>query len=94
MATEIGIQAQKLRKRFSGDFNAGYASAALAGLIGTLIASGIVEWMLPFVYNVGFSGFRFSVFIWVFLGGLVILDKLSLSQEDESVAKEASIERR
>jgi O-antigen ligase len=56
-----------------GSFAAGYANGALAGLAGTLLASIIVEWFLPFVYNVGFPGLRFSALSWVFLGGLVAL---------------------
>ncbi len=76
LTAELGAQAWRLKRRFSDDFNAAYVAGAIAGLIGILLASGIVEWMLPFVYNVGLRGFRFSVFIWIFLGGLVILDQL------------------
>ncbi|HET6443785.1 MAG TPA: O-antigen ligase family protein [candidate division Zixibacteria bacterium] len=78
LAAEIGAQTWRLRQRFSNDFNSAYVAGAFAGLVGTLIASGIAEWMLPFVYNVGLKGFRFSVFIWIFLGGLVILEKSPL----------------
>jgi hypothetical protein len=42
--------------------------------------------MLPFVYNVGFPGFRFSVFIWIFLGGLVILENLPEASEEQGGA--------
>jgi O-antigen ligase len=76
LTTEISAQAWRLKRRFSDDFNAAYVAGALAGFIGILFASAIVEWMLPFVYNVGLRGFRFSVFIWIFFGGLVILDQL------------------
>jgi hypothetical protein len=38
-----------------------------------LVASGIVEWLLPFVYNNGLRGVRFGVFSWVFLGYLVVI---------------------
>ena len=84
MAAEIGAQAERLRRRFTDGFRTAYVAGAMAGLIGTLIASGIVEWMLPFVYNVGIKGFRFSVFIWIFLGGLVILEKLPKTVKEES----------
>lgn len=83
LVAEIGVQSWKLRRRFSSDFKAAYVASAIAGLLGTLVASGVVEWMFPFVYNVGLSGFRFTVFIWIFLGGLVILDNLP-SGEDSS----------
>ncbi len=68
------------------DLEAAYVAGAMAGLIGTLLASGIVEWMLPFVYNVGFPGFRFSVFIWIFLGGLVILENIPEVSEEQREA--------
>ncbi|MGB3715266.1 MAG: O-antigen ligase family protein [Candidatus Promineifilaceae bacterium] len=83
LSAEIGTQAWRLKQRFSDDFNAAYVFGAIAGLIGILIASGIVEWMLPFVYNVGLRGFRFSVFIWIFLGGLVILDQLPIDVQEK-----------
>jgi hypothetical protein len=34
------------------------------------------DWVLPFVYNVGLSGFRTGALAWFFLGGLVVLEKL------------------
>ena len=43
-------------------------------LAGTLVAMMLADWFLPFVYNVGFAGFRTSVVAWMFLGGLVALD--------------------
>jgi O-antigen ligase len=85
LIAEIGAQAWRLKKRFADDFNSAYVAGAIAGLIGTLLASGIVEWMLPFVYNVGLRGFRFSVFIWIFLGGLVILDQLPIKAKEDVI---------
>lgn len=73
----IGRVAWEVRRRFTGGFEAAYAHAALAGLAGTLVAGLLGDWFLPFVYNIGFKGFRSSVMIWVFLGGLVALDVIS-----------------
>ena len=73
---EIGRLGWRLRQRFTTGFEAGYVASALTGLVAMLIASAIVEWLLPFVYNVGFSGFRFSVMNWLFLGGLVALERI------------------
>ncbi|MCB0256668.1 MAG: O-antigen ligase family protein, partial [Anaerolineae bacterium] len=73
---EIGRLGWRLQQRCSGDFAAGYVASALAGLIAMLVASAIVEWLLPFVYNVGFPGMRFSVMSWLFLGGLASLDRI------------------
>jgi hypothetical protein len=32
------------------------------------------DWVLPFVYNIGMSGFRTGLVAWLFLGGLVVLE--------------------
>ena len=31
----------------------------------------MADWILPFVYNIGFPGFQASVLVWLFLGGMV-----------------------
>lgn len=80
---EIGRLGWRLRQRFSTGFEAGYVASVLTGLVAMLIASAMVEWLLPFVYNVGFTGFRFSVMNWVFLGGLVVLDKVAHKEKQE-----------
>ena len=70
---EVGRLGWRLRPRFEGDFEAGYVYGVLGGLIGTLVAMMLADWFLPFVYNIGFAGFRTSVLAWMFLGGLVAL---------------------
>jgi len=72
---EIGGLGWRLNRAHKSDFGAAYVMSAIAGLGAMLLASGIVEWLIPFVYNVGFSGFRFSVFSWIFLGGLVAIER-------------------
>ena len=49
---------------------------ALGGLGGTLVAAVLVDWVLPFVYNIGMTGFRSSILAWVFLGGLVSIEQI------------------
>ena len=46
---------------------------ALGGFAGMFTAAMLGDWVLPFVYNVGFLGFKSSVFGWLFLGGLIAL---------------------
>lgn len=55
-------------------FAIAYTNSAIAGLVGMAIAGLLNDWFLPFIYNVGFPGFRSSVLAWVFLGGLIALD--------------------
>jgi O-antigen ligase len=66
-----------LRKKFTDGFARGYVYAALAGLAGMLLAGALGDWFLPFVYNIGLSGFRTSVLGWLFLGGLVALEQIA-----------------
>ncbi len=65
----------KLRGQLSSGFARGYAYGALGGLVGTLTAAMLGDWMIPFIYNVGLRGFRASVLAWLFLGGLVALEQ-------------------
>lgn len=64
----------RLLKTAPQGFERAYAIGALAGIAGTLVSAMLGDWVIPFVYNVGFVGFRSSVFGWIFLGGLVALD--------------------
>ncbi|MGI5836287.1 MAG: O-antigen ligase family protein [Chloroflexota bacterium] len=74
-AFEVGRLALKLRKNGVVDFEKAYVCGALGGLVGTLVAGMLGDWVLPFVYNIGFDGFRSSVLGWIFLGGLVAIEQ-------------------
>jgi hypothetical protein len=73
---EIGRLGWHLRERVPEGFAQAYVYGALAGLIGTLMAGMLGDWLLPFVYNIGLKGFRSSVQAWLFLGGLVVLEQI------------------
>lgn len=77
---EIGRFGWRLRQRAPEGFALGYVNGALAGLAGSLVAGMLGDWILPFVYNVGFFGFRASLFTFLFLGGLVALARILDSQ--------------
>jgi O-antigen ligase len=81
--TELGLLGWRLTTRFQGDFKDGYVHGALGGLAGSLVAMMLVDWFLPYVYNVGFPGFRTSALAWMFLGGLVALEQTADSAEVE-----------
>ena len=77
---EIGRFGWRLRQRVPQGFASGYVNGVLAGLAGSLVAGMLGDWVLPFVYNVGFFGFRASLFTFLFLGGLVALARILDSQ--------------
>jgi hypothetical protein len=35
-----------------------------------------VDWVLPFVYNIGLTGFRASILPWIFMGGLIGVEQM------------------
>ena len=74
-----------LRKRVTDDFSRGYVYGCLAGLAGTMVAGLQGDWFLPFVYNIGFTGFRASILGWLFLGGLVAIEQMVRHQSQVSV---------
>jgi O-antigen ligase len=88
-AVALGWVGWRLRTRAPEGFARAYVYGALGGLAGTLVAGGLGDWVLPFVYNVGFQGFRASVIGWLFMGGLVAVGEIVAhmsTSEDESAA--------
>lgn len=79
-AIEVIRSALRLRQRFHAGFAAGYVNAMLAVWVGALILMLFADWILPFVYNIGFPGFQASVLVWLFLGGLVTLEGIAAGQ--------------
>jgi hypothetical protein len=75
-AWEVGRLGWGLRKRAPDGFARAYAVGAIGGLVGTLAAGMLADWLLPFVYNIGLAGFRASVLAWMLLGGLCALENL------------------
>jgi O-antigen ligase len=75
----MGKRAWNLRETQDG-FSRGYIYGALGGLVGTLVAGTLVDWFLPFIYNIGMSGFRTGILPWLFLGGLISISRLRAIQ--------------
>ena len=73
----VGRLGWSLRTKFTDGFARGYLFACLAGLLGSLVAAALGDWLLPFVYNIGINGFRASVLAWLFLGGVVALEQIA-----------------
>ena len=74
-AAEVAVLGLRLRQRFTHGFAAAYVNSMLAAGAGALTLMLFADWILPFVYNIGFTGFQTSVLVWLFMGGLVALDK-------------------
>jgi hypothetical protein len=73
---EAGKLSWQLRNIEPAGFTKAYAYGVLGGVVGTLVAASLVDWVLPFVYNIGMTGFRASILVWIFLGGLVSIEQL------------------
>ena len=76
-AWRAGKYAFDVQTRVPEGFPKAFVISALAGWIGTLVAGMLGDWFLPFVYNLGFAGFRSSILTWLFLGGVIALDRLT-----------------
>jgi O-antigen ligase len=78
---EVGHLSIRLRNHSSTGFTRAYIYGAIGGLGGTLVAATMADWVLPFVYNIGFRGFRASVLAWIFLGGVVSIEQILRKKE-------------
>lgn len=74
---EVGMTAVRLRSRVVGGFAAGYVNGMVAAGVGAMVIMALADWVLPFIYNIGFQGFQASVLLWLFMGGLVALERLT-----------------
>jgi hypothetical protein len=66
-----------LKNKSLTGFAEAYTFGVFAGVIATMVAAFLGDWVLPFVYNVGLNGFRASILPWIFIGGLVAIEKIS-----------------
>jgi O-antigen ligase len=74
---ESGRLGWRLRSHCArGGFAQGYVASVLGGLVGIIVGMMLGDWFLPYVYNIGLAGFRHSLYSWLFLGGLVVLERL------------------
>jgi O-antigen ligase len=77
---EIGRSSWNLTKKIPNGFAYAYVHGVFAGIIATLVAAFLGDWVLPFVYNVGLPGFSAAILPWIFMGGVLSLEQM-LSQE-------------
>ena len=72
---KLGRLAHRLGSTLEPGFASGYVHGMLALLAGSLVIMIFADWILPFVYNIGFPGFQASVLVWLFWGGLVVIEQ-------------------
>jgi len=78
---EVARQAWGVSNRTTDGFVRGYSYGVLAGVFGSLMAAFLVDWVLPFAYNIGLDGIRASILPWIFFGGLISIEQILLSQQ-------------
>jgi O-antigen ligase len=66
--------AWRLARRYQSGFLGGYVNGMIAAWVAIMVVMMLLDWFLPFVYNVGFPGFQASILVWMFFGGLVAVD--------------------
>jgi hypothetical protein len=84
---EIARLGWSLIDRAPEGFERAYVYGAMGGLAGTLVAGLFVDWILPFVYNIGMNGIRSSILSWFFLGGLVAIYQIMKQQPLSSISR-------
>ena len=78
---EVGRLGWQLREHVPSGFAQAYVYGALGILAGMAAAGMLGDWVLPFFYNLGLNGFRSSMLGWLFLGGLVSLEQMVITQK-------------
>ncbi len=65
------------RLRGRGDFLEALANAAFAGTVACFVIMGFGDWLVPFAYTQTIMGFDYAVYNWIFIGTLVVIDRLT-----------------
>jgi hypothetical protein len=66
-----------LRAHFTTGFAAGYLNGMLALGAASLVIMMLADWILPFIYNISFLGFQASILVWLFMGGLIVYERIA-----------------
>jgi O-antigen ligase len=73
----IGVyEGWRLTKRAPSGFLRALAIIATAGWIGAQASMFFGDWVLPFAYNQGVGGYKYTVYSWLFLGTLISIRQL------------------
>jgi hypothetical protein len=72
---EVSRLSWELIQKLPSGFERAYAYGVLAGVAGSLMAAFLVDWILPFAYNIGLDGVRASILPWIFFGALIAIEQ-------------------
>jgi O-antigen ligase len=76
MLFEIWRTGWRIKETVPPGFAYAYVVGCLGGVVGTAVAAMFGDWVIPFVYNIGFQGFRASMLSFFFFGGLIALEQM------------------
>lgn len=82
---KVGIRVHR-RLRHAGNIEESLANAALAGLVGSIVIMMFGDWLFPFAYTQTIAGFDYIVPTWLFLGTILVLDRLTAEHPEMSSA--------
>ena len=67
----------RLSRQLPSGFRRTLAMTVTAGWLGGCVAMFFGDWLLPFAYNQGIAGYKYTVYTWIFLGMLIVLRRLA-----------------
>ena len=65
-----------LRLKGRGDFLEALANVSLAGTCACIVIMAFGDWLFPFAYTQTIEGFNYAVYNWLFMGAILVLDRL------------------
>lgn len=70
-----------VRLRGRGDITEALANALLAGAAACIVANGVGDWLIPFVYTQGIAGYDYAAYNWLLLGFVPVLERITRPSE-------------
>jgi O-antigen ligase len=85
----LALTAWDLLGRTKGrfDFTQAFGVGASAALLGAILATGLGDWLLPFVYTQTIAGFDYAVYSWVLFGAMVSLHRLVTPEAADDIRR-------
>ena len=72
----------RLQKQAHSPFVRAYLLSCLGGMAGMLVSGFLGDWFFPFVYNIGVNGTAGSFVAWVFLGGVIAIERIGAQEKN------------